>query len=334
MPKLRRVTRRSFLASCAAGLFMPRPAAAEEPLRFVHAYGETVLMAPARRVVSLGYTTHDTLLALGVTPVALRYWFGNEPNAVWPWAQEYLKGETPTVLIGEVSIERVASLKPDLIVGIGSGISQDEYALLSRIAPVLMHGPGQPAYGAAWDDLLRVLGRAVGAGDLASELIIKTRRSFADARARHPDWKGRSAVVAYHAGGKTGAFIGADTRARFLAELGFHPPEGIGEFATVNGFYARFSPEDLSILDADVLIWMSPIEVSRDIAGLPMRKLLRAYRQGREVLAGPTIAAAMSFGSVLSLPYALSALEPEIEAAADGSTETPVPSVVKAGVAP
>ena len=185
-----------------------RAIAAGENLHFVHAFGETTLSKPAQRVISLGYTTQDPLLALGVRPVAIRQWFGSFPYGVWPWAQPLLGDAKPAMISGEVSMELVASLAPDLIVGIGSGISEAEYAVLSQIAPVLMQPAGLPAYGMPWDELTLMLGRAVGKAALAEELVAASRQKFADARQRHPDWTGKTAVCAYNYGGETGAFSG------------------------------------------------------------------------------------------------------------------------------
>lgn len=100
-----------------------------------------------------------------------------------------------------------------------------------------------------------------------------------------------------------------------------------------NGFYAALSPEDLSPLEADVLVWVSNDAVP-NLAALPMRHTLVAHREGREVFAGVLAAAAISFGSVLSLPFALEMLEADIAAAADGRPETPAASAVVAGLAP
>jgi iron complex transport system substrate-binding protein len=327
-----RITRRAAMAGLAASLAAPPVLAGG--IRFKHAYGETVLAQPARRVVSLGYNTQDTLLALGVPPVAIRYWYGNFPYGVWPWAQPYLGDAQPVMIAGEVSMEVVASLAPDLIVGVSSGIAPAEYAVLSRIAPVLMHDPAHPAYGTPWDDMTRTFGRALGKTDAAEALIAQAKQRFADARARHPDWPGRTAVAAYHWGGRTGAFIGADTRARFLAELGFRPTPAVESMSGPQGFYGDLSPEDLSPLDADVLVWISSFDAITDLLALPMRRTLRAHREGREVFAGPLLAGAMSFGSVLSLPFALSRLEEDIAAASDGAPGTPVASAKAVGLAP
>lgn len=326
-------SRRSFLTGLAAAVTVCGQARAADDLQFEHAFGTTVLPRPAQRVVSLGYTTHDPLLALGVRPIAVRHWFGAFPYGVWPWAQRQLGDATPDVLIGEVSMERVASLDPDLIVAIGAGISKAEYDVLSRIAPVLVHEASDSAYGTPWDRMTLTLGRATGRLAKAGNLVDGVRSAFADARRRHPGWEGRSGVAAYHWSGETGAFIGADTRARFLIELGFRPTEAVAALSGVNDFYAPLSPEDLSPLDGDLLLWVSSFETSPDLAALPMRQTLAACREGREVFAGGVLAAALSFGSVLSLPYALNALEEDIAAALDGDPSTPVASARKAGLA-
>ena len=308
--------------------------AADGELRFEHVFGETVLLKPAERVVSLGYNVHDALLALDVVPVGIRQWFGNQPYGVWPWARSYLGDAKPQLISGEVSMEVVAGLQPDLIVAVGSGISKDEYDVLSQIAPVLMQPKDKAAYGTSWDDLTRMLGKAVGKVELAEKRIADVEAKFQAVRDAHRDWSGMTAVCAYNFGGETGAFIGSDTRATFLSELGFKPPQKIQALSETQGFYARLSPEDLSPLDANLLIWVSTTDKVPDIKALPLRNTLRAHIEGREVFAGEVMAAALSFGSVLSLPYALDALKDDIVLALDGDPKTPVASSTAAGLAP
>ncbi|MEQ8899382.1 MAG: ABC transporter substrate-binding protein [Roseovarius sp.] len=322
------------LAGGCALLGAPAILRAAEPLRFAGPWGETVLDRPASRVVSLGYTTQDPLLALGVVPLAVREWFGARPHAVWPWAEDRLGGAAPAVLTGEVSMELVAGSAPDLIVGIGSGISRAEYELLSRIAPVLMQEPGQPAFGTPWQADTRRIARAIGQTGRAERLIAGVENGFAAARARHPGWQGATAVAAWQNGGQTGAFMPGDARAQVFAGLGFTLPPALQDLAAIDGFYTTLSPEDLSPLDADLLVWISSFSGAAAIAGLPMRRTLQAHREGREVFADEVTAAALSFGSVLSLPFALDRLESEITAALDGTPETVVPSARAAGLVP
>ncbi|MGP3698158.1 ABC transporter substrate-binding protein [Rhodobacter sp. NSM] len=328
------LTRRALLASAGA-LVAARPlGAAAADLSFRHVWGEFTLPAPARRVVSLGASTQDPLLALGVVPVAIRSWFGDFPYGVWPWAQQHLGDATPVLLGGEVSAERIASLEPDLIVGIGSGLSQEEHAILSRVAPVLMQDAGVSTWGMAWDSVARRIGRAVGREAEAARLVEGVTGEFAGFRARHPSWVGRTAVAAWQDSGQTGAFTGEDTRSRFLSDLGFRPPEALLALPALDGFYTTLSSEDFDPIDADLLVWISDLGRAADIARLPMRRTMRAWHEGREIFSDFLTTGAMSFGTVLSLPFALHRMEPEMILALDGDPATTVPSAVEAGLAP
>src|SRR5262245_4842552 len=62
-------------------------AAAAFPVTIDHKYGSTTIPSEPQRVVSVGFVDQDTILALGVKPVGIRDWYGDQPNAVWPWAQ-------------------------------------------------------------------------------------------------------------------------------------------------------------------------------------------------------------------------------------------------------
>lgn len=331
------LTRRQCLlgasASIAASSLFTSGALAEER-SFTHAYGTITLPDIPKRIVSLGFTSQDALLALGVVPVAIRQWFGNHPHGVWPWAQSFLGSQEPEVLVGEVSIEKVASLQPDLIVAIGSGISKAEYRVLSHFAPVLMQDVGDPTYGTPWDKMTLTLGRALGKTEEAEQLVQDLRGRFLKIKERHPDWAGKTGVATYHWAGETGAFTGKDARAQLMTDLGFLPTGEIKEIARAGDFYARLSPEDLSPLDADLLVWVSNFEQAPDLVNLPMRKTLKAHAQGREVFVSGLMSAAMSFGTVLSLPFVLESLEAEIDAALDGDPNTIVPSAQKAGLVP
>lgn len=123
-------------------------AAAKEgpfPVTIEHAFGSAEIPAAPPRVVSVGYSDQDAILALGVVPVGLRDWFGDQPNAVWPWAQPLLGGAAPEVLpLDALNFEAIAALEPDLIVGRSTfDLTSEEYETLSRIALTV----GPPAGG-------------------------------------------------------------------------------------------------------------------------------------------------------------------------------------------
>ncbi|MEL6647169.1 MAG: ABC transporter substrate-binding protein [Pseudomonadota bacterium] len=325
-------TRRQMIGGAATVVAAPAVFAQERALVFEHIFGETRLTRPAKRVASLGYTSHDALLALGITPLCVRHWYGAHPNGIWPWAQDRVGEDPPLELFGEISAETLAALEPDLIIGLGSGISEAEYALFSQIAPVLMHKPEFGAYATPWREGLRMLSRAVDRVERAESVIADVDTGFERLRHAHPDWSKNTAAVGWHFGGQTGIFSKDDSRTQFLMELGFQTAPGLADLNAIDGFYATLSPEDLSLLDTDVLLWISTWDENPDLVDLPMRRTLAAHREGREVFSDHVLSGALSFNSALSIPYAIERLEPELIAALDGTPETIVPSSQKAGL--
>lgn len=109
------------------------------PVTIEHTFGSTEITEEPQRVLSLGYQEHDPVLALGVTPIAVRYWFGDESDVIFPWAEDEAGGADPEILNmpNDINFERIAALKPDLILGVYSGMTVRDYELLSQIAPTV-----------------------------------------------------------------------------------------------------------------------------------------------------------------------------------------------------
>ena len=94
-----------------------------------HRFGETVVPAKPERVVSVGVTEQDVLLQLGIVPVGVTEWYGDQPDATWPWAHDLLDGAHPEVLHTSdgFEIEKIAALEPDLIIGVNAGMTERDY---------------------------------------------------------------------------------------------------------------------------------------------------------------------------------------------------------------
>src|SRR4051794_39142074 len=75
----------------------PRAASETFPQTVEHKFGSTTVKAKPERIVIVGLTEQDTVLQLGYTPVATTEWYGEQPYAVWPWAQKLLGDAKPTV---------------------------------------------------------------------------------------------------------------------------------------------------------------------------------------------------------------------------------------------
>lgn len=129
-----------------------------------HARGTTELETAPLRVVTLEPVETDTAVALGVVPV------GSAVLSVEAGVPAYLGAEAQGIeLVGTVpepSLEAVAALQPDLILGTESRHS-DLYDQLAAIAPtVFMATQTDP-----WQENVLLVGRALGREDDAQGLL-------------------------------------------------------------------------------------------------------------------------------------------------------------------
>jgi iron complex transport system substrate-binding protein len=288
------------------------------PVTIEHQYGSTVIPAAPQRVVSLGYTEQDFLLALDVQPVAVRYWYGDETNAIFPWAQAKVIGENPPVLnmtFGALNYEAILALEPDLISAVTAGITQEEYELLSQIAPTITQTEGYINFGMPWQEVTTMIGDAVGKSDEARAVIEEVEARFADARTNNPNFVGKNIAVAYYYDEKYGIYTDQDSRARFFTALGFVVPDELAQLAG-ESFYADISSERLDLLEQDVIaiVNLQFIEGGREtLEAQPLFSSLQAVQDGRVVYLDETAENALGFSSPLSLPFALDAALPQLE---------------------
>ena len=301
------------------------------PVTIEHKFGATVISKAPERVVTIGFSEQDPVLALGVKPVAVREWFGGQPYAVWPWAVDELGDATPDVLVmpyGQLDFEKIASLRPDLIVATHSGITQQEYATLSRIAPTLAQPAAYPDFGVPWQEQTRLIGRAVGLEPLADRLVADVEAKIADARAAHPEFEGATIAWASPAGQGQYWVVGPNTPPmRFLSALGFELPPALARLIGERDS-GQISGEQIALLDVDVLIFQASSEADRKaLEESPLFRSLKVAREGRVIYFDGSLDplyGALSFSTVLSLPYAVDELVPLLAAAVDGDPATAV----------
>lgn len=297
------------------------------PVTIEHRFGETTIDGEPQRVVSIGFGEHDGLLALGVEPIAVRDWYGDMPDATWPWAQDELGDLTPEVVPStDLNFEQISALDPDLIIGVSSGMSDSDYETLAAIAPTVARSDEFPEYATPWREQLRTAGAAVGRTDRAEEVIAEVEQMYADARDAHPEFEGATATVGFAYQGDPGAYASGDVRSQFLVELGFVIPPEYDELAG-DQFFFDVSQEELAMLDTDVIVWLVSDETGvEQLRSMPLRPTLTAVAEGREVVADPLLSGAFSHASALSIEYVLDELVPELALALDGDPSTPVRS--------
>ena len=289
------------------------------PITLEHKYGSTTISAQPVRIVTVGLTDHDALLALGIVPVGTSEWFGGYPGSVWPWAQDKLGDVIPEAVGGEsINFEKIASLQPDLILALYAGVTQEEYDILSQIAPTVAQPGDYVDYGIPWQELTLTVGKAVGQAAEAEALIAGVEEKFVQVRAEHPEFAGANSIVATPYEG-IWVYGAQDVRGRLLTMLGFELPAGLAEI-TGAGFGGNLSMERADLLDVDVIIWLDAAEAEGELGG-PVYQSLPVHTEGREVHLSSyddPLGGATSFVSVLSLPFLLDGLVPQLADAIDG----------------
>lgn len=251
------------LTACtASGEPDETPAAASgwETVTVEHAFGSTDITAEPEDVVTLGWGSTEAALALDVVPVGFEaQTYGVEENGVLPWVNEALDaaGAEPAVLpatVGEPAYEDIAALGPDLILAPYSGITADQYALLSEIAPTVVY-PEAP-WTTPWREVITVVGESLGKADEADALVADLEARVADAAEAKPELRGVSVVAVWDVAGTFYVYKPADSRVDFLLDLGLVSAPAVEALGggSESTFHFTLSYEETDKLDADLLV--------------------------------------------------------------------------------
>jgi iron complex transport system substrate-binding protein len=289
-----------------------RSASSAFPVTIRHALGTTTIPTRPERIVTVGYSDHETLLALGIRPVGAMDWFGKGTYGDWPWERKAWRGEPAEVVSSEsyeIDFERVAELRPDLILGIYADLKRGDYDKLSEIAPTVAQAKGD-AYTTPWRDMARAIARAVGRPADGDRLIGEVDADFAAFRKAHPEVAGQTALIvdAGTAPESYYPFTSADPRGQFLTELGYRGSRSIDRLAG-NGFGTEVAGERVDLLDVDRLFLLIDPPAQRRLDRDELFNRLAVARDGNVTslpyYSSTQLGAAVAFNSVLSIPYAL-----------------------------
>ena len=288
-------------AACSSHKPPPATAGGGGPVTITHVFGETTIPEPPKRVVSAGFTGQDDLLALGVVPVAVTNWFGDQPFGVWPWAQPKLGNAKPVVLNLDngIQVQQIAGLKPDLIVATDAGLDQDTYQKLAAIAPTLAQSDGY-AFFEPWKDQAAAVGQAVFQPGQITSLISGVDKGFAAIADRYPQFKNKRVLLLQGKLHQDNAVATTGWRTEFLTQMGLAIAESITGLAVDQ--QRAFIPRDKikSVLGAaDLLIWTT--ESDKDQAELMANPDVAELRS-RSVFTTKDQAGAIAYSSPLSYP--------------------------------
>ncbi len=247
------------LAAALAVALLASPALAQNfPVTIKHALGETEIPAAPQRIVTLGWSSTDAAIALGTVPVGFpSFRSAGFDKDIVPWVEEGIAAAgAPTPVTFDDSagppIEKIAALKPDLILAVYSGITEDEYKLLSQIAPVVPY-PERP-WTASWQEVITMSGEALGKPDEGRALVAELEAFVRAEAAKYPVLAGKSAVTLLDYNNALAIHGADDARAKMLALAGLTIPPKPETAGENQGFWYPLSYENADQIQADVLI--------------------------------------------------------------------------------
>lgn len=297
-------------------------------------YGETEIPTEPERVVTLSWSNADTALALGVVPVGMPFDnFGGGEDGTPAWVDAKLEelgaplgsDEAPEIYseTDGVNFEAIAELQPDVILAGYSGLTQEEFDKLSKIAPVV--GPQEPNYQAPWQDVAEVTGEALGKSEEAEQLVSDIEGDFAAIAEEHPGIEDLTFIAANLdlTENTINVYAGGDTRQRLFETIGMKPSPFVEENTEEGSFYFEWSAERADEMESDILYTfvpegneMSDVTESDLYSQIPAvaNDGLVATRSNEETMS-------ISAANVLSLPWALENVIPDFVETADGLIE-------------
>ncbi|PFG43622.1 iron complex transport system substrate-binding protein [Isoptericola jiangsuensis] len=237
----------------------------EFPVTITHAFGETVVESAPERVATWGWGSTEAALAVGVAPVGVaeQVWTVG-PQTLLPWVEEgyaELGAEEPVIFTdaesgASIPYEEFVEADPDLILAPYSGITQEQYDVLSDIAPVVAYPEGSP-WTTPWDETIRLSAQALGRSAAGEQVLADVDTYFADLAAEHPELEGKTyaTIVDSPTEGLVYVYTPADPRVSILEGLGVVSAPSVDELDTSDGgFYYTLSYEELDKLEADFVV--------------------------------------------------------------------------------
>lgn len=288
----------------------------EFPVTIEHALGETTIEEAPERVATWGWGSTEASIAAGVYPVAVaeQTWTVGEGNLL-PWVEEAYEEageELPAVLTdaeagASVPYEEFVAAEPDLIVAPYSAITQEQYDLLSEIAPTIAY-PETP-WQTPWDEIITATADALGRSAAGEAKVEEINGYLAEQAEAHPEFEGKTfaAIVDSPDKGLIYVYRAGDPRAGFLEGLGLETAPAVEELAPDDEFFYTLSYEELDKLDSDIVVAYTYTE--EEAEALPTKTELQALPAVKDGMVAQQVGTVAV--SAVSPPTALSVEYPE-----------------------
>jgi iron complex transport system substrate-binding protein len=283
------------------------------PITIKHAFGETVIKSKPERIATISWGNQDVPLALGIVPagVSTANYGVTDGSGLLPWTAEKFTelGEENPVLFKDtdgLNYEAISDVKPDVILAAYSGITNEEYNLLSQIAPVVAY-PTAP-WQTFWRD--QILSDAAGMGMKAEgeALVTDLEQLITEKTSNYPQIKGKTAAFFYFNPSDLGKFfvyLPTDPRAAYLMDFGMTVPESVTKLASgAESFAVELSAENVDTLqDVDIIIAYGDDSLLKALQADALMGTLPAVKRGSVALIKDgTPLAASGTPSALSIP--------------------------------
>ncbi|MFB4419695.1 iron-siderophore ABC transporter substrate-binding protein [Streptomyces sp. QL37] len=300
----------------------PAAAGGAFPVTVEHAFGSTKIDKAPERVVTVGYTDDQAVLAFGIKPVGMVDQYPNpagaspDINTQWPWVKDKWGDARPEVVMknGDAgpNYEKIAALRPDLIIAVYSEIDEAAYGKLSKIAPTVGRTKSEKdLFSAPWQDNAVHIAKALGKEDEGTELVKGIQDKLDAAREANPEFGKETAVAVSWYKDSISAFTTTDVRGRLLTGIGY---KGATQIDKVAGgqFSTALSPERVDLIDVDRIFVINDKADTEALKKFELFNNLSAVKDGNVSYLldseGPAVGAALSQGTLLSLPYAIDEL--------------------------
>ena len=308
------------VTACSSGSQPAAPSSGQAadgafPVTVAHAFGTTEIAAAPTRIATVGWGSEDVAVALGQVPVNMpKALFGDDNgDGYLPWTYDAVTkaGAQLPELHDEtdgIPYEAISAATPDLILGTNSGLDEQQYTTLGKIAPTVAY-PGTP-WGTGWRDSTRLVGQSLGKPAEAEQLIADTEAKMAETMKAYPAVAGKTVMVMWVDAkdpAKISYYTPNDTRVRYLQDLGFTLAPNIVTLSQGNDqFVGEIGAEQADQLNADVaVIYVSGGDLST-LQNDPLLSRIPAVARGSVVmLDNETETMAVSAPTVLSIPWAL-----------------------------
>ncbi|MEV1009599.1 iron-siderophore ABC transporter substrate-binding protein [Streptomyces sp. NPDC049881] len=301
--------------------------AAEEgafPVSIESALGTAEITEQPERVVTLGQGSAETAIALGHTPVGIEsYEWGSDDTGYLPWIHEAVTeagDELPTQFAGaeDIDFEAIIELEPDVILAPWSGVTEEQYEILSDIAPTVAY-PDLP-WSTDWDQQIEIIAQALGQPEEGQALIDGIEAQFAEAAETRPEYADVTFSYIYTSGpGTLGVFLPDEQRVRMLSSLGLTVDPVVETFEETEGTdSALIGLENADRLaDSDLLFTFYTDEQTRqEIEAQPLYASIPAVERGGIVSSDDTsFVTASSIINPLTVPWVIDRYLPIIDEA-------------------